>query len=88
MLGPARTDLYQEAVDLDPDFALAHAALGVDHYIANRPEEGEEHFIKALSLLDRLTLRERLWIRAVVEDWRGNREQGIENYRTYLTISR
>jgi len=39
---------------------------------------------KALSLLDRLTVRERLWIRAVVEDWRGNRERGIENYKTYL----
>jgi len=82
--GSTRNDLYKQAIELDPDFAMAHADLGVQYYIANNPEEGEKHFTRALSLLDRLTVRERLWIRAVVEDWRGNREQGIENYSTYL----
>jgi len=77
-------DLIRQAVAIDPDFALAHADLGVQYYIWGNKTQGEEHFVKALSLMDRLTLREKLWIRAVVEDWRGNREQAVEYYKTYL----
>ena len=76
--------LLQQAIELDPDFALAHAELGMKYYISGDRPKGEEHFQKALSLLDRLTTREQLLIRALVEDWRGNRDQGIENYKAYL----
>jgi tetratricopeptide (TPR) repeat protein/tRNA A-37 threonylcarbamoyl transferase component Bud32 len=76
--------LLKQALELDPDFALAHAEMGMKFYIVGNRVEGEAHFQKALSLLDRLTTREQLWIRAVVEDWRGNRDEGIRNYKTYL----
>ncbi len=76
--------LLQQALELDPDFALAHVQMGIRFYIMGNRVEGEAHFQKALSLLDRLTAREQLWVRAVVEDWRGNRDEGIRNYRTYL----
>jgi serine/threonine protein kinase/tetratricopeptide (TPR) repeat protein len=76
--------LLKQAIDLDPDFALAHAELGMKYYIGGDRVKGEEHFQKALSLLDRLTTREKLWIRALVEDWRGNRDQGIQNYKAYV----
>jgi tetratricopeptide (TPR) repeat protein/tRNA A-37 threonylcarbamoyl transferase component Bud32 len=76
--------LLKQAIELDPDFALAHVELGVKYYIGGLRPQGEEHFQKALSLLDRLTSREQLWIRALIEDWRGNREEGIQSYRTYL----
>lgn len=76
--------LLQQAIGLDPEFAMAHADLGMKYYINNERKKGEEHFEKALSLLDRLTTREKLWIQALVEDWRGNREQGIENYKVYV----
>lgn len=82
--GKSRLQLLERAIQLDPDFALAHADLGVQYYMDNERPRGEEHFKKALGLLDRLTLREQLWIRAVVADWRGDRDQGIENYRLYL----
>lgn len=82
--GSTGIELLKQAIDLDPDFALAHADLGVQYYINNNRGQGEWHFKKALSLLDRLTAREKLWIRAAVEDWRGNRDQGIENYKAYL----
>jgi len=77
-------DLIQQAVVMDPDFALAHADLGAYYYNSNRRTEGEEHFVKALSLLDRLTLREKLWIPGFVEDWRGNREAAVNYYEAYL----
>ena len=47
-------------------------------------KEGEAHFVKALGLLDRLSQRERLWISALAEDSRGNREAAVSAYRTYL----
>jgi tetratricopeptide (TPR) repeat protein len=77
--------LIEEAVRLDPDFALAHAALGHRGYLSGNPRAGEPHFLKALSLVDRLTVRERLWIQALADDARGNREAAVESYRAYLS---
>ena len=47
---------YQEAVKIDPDFAMAHAALGIaycSHILNNRPQCKEE-FRKALDHTDRV----------------------------------
>ena len=82
--GQAGMDLVEQAVTTDPDFAMAHAYLGVHYYMGGDPVRGEAHFIKAMSLLEHLTLREKLWIRALVEDWRGNRETAVEYYEAYL----
>ncbi|HYL84680.1 MAG TPA: protein kinase [Candidatus Angelobacter sp.] len=81
---PAAIDLIQQAVKLDPDFAMAHADLGLHYYLEGDKAQGEEHFAKALSLLDRLTMREKLWIRAAAEDSRGNRDQAVSEYGAYL----
>jgi tetratricopeptide (TPR) repeat protein/tRNA A-37 threonylcarbamoyl transferase component Bud32 len=80
-------ELIKQAVAIDPDFALARADLGAACYadkVDGGRVKGEEHFTKALSLLNRLTLREQLWIRAVVEDCRGNSSKAAECYRTFL----
>jgi eukaryotic-like serine/threonine-protein kinase len=82
--GDISFQLLKQAIELDPDFAMAHAEMGLKNYIGGNRVDGEKHFQKALSLLDRLTMREKLWIRALVEDWRGNRDQGIQNYKVYL----
>jgi tetratricopeptide (TPR) repeat protein len=80
-------ELLRQALTLDPEFALAHAELGRRHYLrsdrANR-ELGEKYFERALQLTDRLTLRERLWIRAISEDSRGNRQRAVDAYQAYL----
>ena len=82
---PAR-ELYLEAVALDSDFALAHAALGGYYYWNNNRPKGDEHFDHALRLLDRLTDRERLQVRASAESWRGNRDAAIELRKALLAI--
>jgi DNA-binding SARP family transcriptional activator/tetratricopeptide (TPR) repeat protein len=82
----AAVELYEEAVAIDSDFALAHAELGGDYYWNNDRPDGDAHFDHALRLLDRLTDRERLTVRATAESWRGNRAQAIELRRALLAI--
>ena len=80
-------EMLAQALALDPDFALAHAELGRRLYLVSRREEreeGERHFAKALTLTDRLTLRERLWIQAIAADSRGNRERAVDGYTAYV----
>jgi serine/threonine protein kinase/tetratricopeptide (TPR) repeat protein len=80
----AQIRLLQRAVALDPGFALAHADLGLLLYLWGSRTEGETHLTQALSLLDRLTTREQLWIRAIADDTRGNRDAAVDHYKTYL----
>jgi serine/threonine protein kinase/tetratricopeptide (TPR) repeat protein len=83
----ARDELLRQAITLDPDFALAHAELGNRYYMSSSSDvrkQGEQHIAKALSLTHRLTLRERLWLQAVSDDSRGNRERAVDAYKTYL----
>ena len=77
--------LWNQAVAIDSEFALAHAELGAAYYQVNNPPQGEVHFGKALRLLDRLTDRERLQIRAAAESQRGHREAAIQIRRALLT---
>ena len=77
----------RQAIALDGDFALAYAELGRRYYLEGERatrEQGEQLFAKALQLTDRLSLRERLWIQAVAEDSRGNRQQAAVAYKAYL----
>jgi len=76
--------LLMEAVEIDPEFALAHAQLGSVYYWTNQREKGEEHFGKALLLTDRLTEREKLYIEARIERFRGKYEEAIIKYGIYL----
>lgn len=61
---PADIPYLRRAIELDPDFAIAHAALGVSYI--NRAETGlaAEHLKKAYELRDRVTERERCRIAA------------------------
>jgi len=77
-------ELLKEAIELDPEFALAHSNLASYYYWCNEREKGEEHIAIALGLLDRLTERERLWIQAAVEGYRGNWEESILKWDIYL----
>jgi tetratricopeptide (TPR) repeat protein len=77
-------NLIEQAITIDPEFALAHAELGKHYYINGNRKKGEEHFQKALNQMNRLTLRERLWIRALVAESRGEQEKAIDHYKTYL----
>ncbi len=77
-------DLWQEAVSLDSNFAWAHAMLGAAYTWTNDLPRGDEEFAKASALLDRLTDRERLWVRSLIAGWQGNQRESIRLLRIYL----
>ena len=78
--------LFEAAVQADPDFAMAHAALGgaFYSYIYNRPGDGKRHFEKALELSQRTTDRERLMIQAEFAHNLGHFNDAAQLYQTYL----
>jgi serine/threonine protein kinase/tetratricopeptide (TPR) repeat protein len=63
--------LYKRAVDLDPNFAMAYARIGVHYGNHEELENAKQYVQKAYDLRDRVSERERLYI--------------TEKYYTYLT---
>jgi DNA-binding winged helix-turn-helix (wHTH) protein/tetratricopeptide (TPR) repeat protein len=78
--------LFRAAVEADPDFAMAHAALGNAYYsyIYNEPQKGDEEYQKALALTSRTTERERMNIQVNYADSQGHFDEAEGLYRIYL----
>lgn len=77
---------YESALNLDPDFAMAHAKLGSAYcsHIFNEPVKCQEHIEQALRLSERTTERESLYIRASHAHDAGHHEEAAQLYRLYL----
>ncbi|HXY23834.1 MAG TPA: tetratricopeptide repeat protein [Candidatus Acidoferrum sp.] len=81
----SRTQL-QEALRIDPDFAMAHAALGNELYshIFSQPKPGKEQYERALQLSNRVTTRERMFIEASFAGAQEHTEEAVRLYRAFL----
>ena len=77
-------DLLQQAIELDPEFAMAHAELGSLYYYIGNREKGDHHYNIVLSLLNRLTEKEKLYIQARITRYRGNYDEASQKYNIYL----
>jgi tetratricopeptide (TPR) repeat protein len=79
--------LYRAALDDDPQFAMAHAALGNAYYshIYSNAASGKQHYDKALQHASRVTERERMYIQASYSHSLGHHEAAERQYRLYLT---
>jgi eukaryotic-like serine/threonine-protein kinase len=77
---------FESAVKADPDFAMAHAALGGAYYshIYNNPVRGKEHLEKALQLSERTTDRERLYIQTTYAQDLGHVAEARNRFDVYL----
>jgi len=76
--------LWNQALGYDSTFAWAHASLGLaDTWSNNRPA-AEAHFAAAEAQMDRLTERERLWLRALIAGTRGRRQEAIDILEIYV----
>jgi tetratricopeptide (TPR) repeat protein len=67
----AALNFYQRAVELDPNFAMAYARIGVHYGNQQQMEEAKPYVEKAYELRDRVSERERYYI--------------TEKYYTYIT---
>jgi DNA-binding winged helix-turn-helix (wHTH) protein/tetratricopeptide (TPR) repeat protein len=78
--------LLSTAVQTDPDFAMAHAALGNAYYsyIYNDTIKGGEEYQKALALIPRATVRERMNIQANYAINQGHVEDAERLYQISL----
>jgi tetratricopeptide (TPR) repeat protein len=78
---------FEAAIAADPEFAMAHAALGRIQYgpVFNRPDLGAEYFQRAIALSSRVTDRERMLIVADFAMNRRHTAEALSLYRTYLT---
>ena len=71
----------KRAVELDPNFALAHATLGVCYNNQGESELAMQSIKKAFELRDRVSEREKFYISAHYYDTvTGNLEEAIETY--------
>jgi len=79
---------HEGAVRSDPDFAMAHAALGsaYESQFRSNPEKSREHFERALQLATRTTARERLLIDIRYQATLRHAEEAMRLSDRYLAL--
>jgi len=80
---PQASSFYEEAVRLDPTFAMAYARLGVAYGNAGSIAKAEEYLKKAYDLRERVTERERMYIEAQYASAQFDLPKSLELYKLY-----
>ena len=79
--------LYKRAVDLDPNFAMAYARIGVHYANQQQPDAAREYVQKAYDLRDRVSERERLYITEKYYAYiTGETDKTIETLQTWARL--
>jgi serine/threonine protein kinase/tetratricopeptide (TPR) repeat protein len=77
----------KKATELDPNFSLAHATLGVAYSNNVENKAADESLTKAFTLRDRATERERFYIEAhYYGEVRGDIEKTIASYEQWIRM--
>jgi serine/threonine protein kinase/tetratricopeptide (TPR) repeat protein len=77
----------KRAVELDPNFAMAYAVLGVCTSNIGRAKEGNDNLQKAYDLRDRASEREKLYIEGHYYDIvTGDAEKAVELYEKWTQL--
>jgi eukaryotic-like serine/threonine-protein kinase len=74
----AAIPFYRHATELDPNFAFAFAALGLNQFIGGDVAQGKEAIEKAYALKDRVSDRERLEIEQFRYAIQGDDKKALE----------
>ena len=75
---------YKRAIDLDPDFAMAWASLGVAYVVIGDETQANAALTRAFQLSDKVSERERLYIRAhYYQNVTGDLAETIDLLRLY-----
>jgi eukaryotic-like serine/threonine-protein kinase len=84
---PGAIPLFQRAINLDSNFAMAYARLGITFYNLDETARAEENLRRAYDLRDRLSQREKLYVAASYEAMvRGNMEEARKAYEMWQQI--
>jgi serine/threonine protein kinase/Flp pilus assembly protein TadD len=82
----ASIPLHKRAVELDPNFARAHASLGMAYYNIGEAGMAEKSFTRAFELRDRVSERERYYIETTYYSFvTGDLLKANETYREWMT---
>ena len=78
---------YKRAIELDPNFALAHTALSTSYYNLNAVDSAAEEIKKAYALRDRVTERERSHISTLYQDLvEGDVDKATAGYKQWIQV--
>jgi len=79
--------LYKRAIDLDPNFAMAYARVGVFYVNQEQLETAKQYVQKAYDLRDRVSERERLYITEKYYNYiTGEIDKSIETLKTWVRL--
>ncbi len=80
----AAIPFYKRAIELDPNFAVAYAALGIAYSNLGEPGLANENLQRAYELRERVSERERLRVSAFYQSWvLGDLLGGTEAYELW-----
>jgi len=80
----AAITFFQRAVAIDPNFAMAHAALGLDYGNLGQPALGSEQMAKAYELSQHVSEREKFYITSHYEHFvTGDLEKAAQIYHLW-----
>jgi eukaryotic-like serine/threonine-protein kinase len=84
---PAAIPFFQQAISLDPSFAMAYARLGINFYNLDEPARAETNLQKAYELREKLSEREKLYIAASHDAMAiGNMEDARKTYELWREL--
>jgi eukaryotic-like serine/threonine-protein kinase len=80
---PGAVAMFKHAIELDPNFASAHAYLGTTYHNLGQMGLYEQYLKQAFDLRDRASERERLYIAGHYYDAIGDIEQSLQTWQLY-----
>ncbi|HTS34479.1 MAG TPA: protein kinase [Candidatus Solibacter sp.] len=81
---PQASSFYQQAIQLDPSFAMAWARLGVAYGNVGAISKALEYLKKGYDLRERVTERERMYIESQYELQLFDMPKAIESYKLFV----
>jgi eukaryotic-like serine/threonine-protein kinase len=81
---PQASSFYQEALRLDPSFAMAYARLGVAYGNQGAVTKAIDYLKKAYDLRERVTERERMYIESQYALQQSDLPKALESYKLFV----
>ncbi len=82
---PQARSFYEQAIQLDPNFAMAYARLGVTYSGVGAVAKALEFMKKAYDLRERVTERERMYIESQYANFQYDLPKALDSYKLFST---